>query len=144
MADAGIGFGEYTYVYALAYYAWLGHSPSDGPETAIAEEEAEFGPRMGNAFIGRVRGDLLQMLRNQRDSLVGVEVADGWLEALDGEIAALEADARRMPWQDGLPEAIAASFEPYRERLEASYNSVTNAFELGRNRKRGRFSVTAD
>ncbi len=142
MADAGIGLGEYTYVYALAYYAWLGHSPAEGPESAGGEDEAEFGPRMGNSSIGRIRGDLLQMLRNQLESLPEGE-DETWRETLAAEIQAVEGDSRRLPWQDGLPPQIAASFEPYREALEASYSPVTNAFELGRNRKRG-MSFTAD
>ncbi len=143
MVEAGIGLGEYTYIYALAYYAWLGHSPGEGPESAGGEDEAAFGPRMGNVSIARIRGDLEQMLRNQLASLPdGGD--EGWRETLSGEIAAMEADAGRLPWQDGLPAAIAASFEPYRDSLEASYNPVTNAFELGRNRKRGSMSFTAD
>ena len=32
---------------------------------------------------------------------------------------------------------IVASFEPYRERLEANYSATTNAFELGKNKKSG-------
>ena len=142
MADAGMGFGEYTYIYTLAYYSWLGHSPEEGPETAGGDGEAAFGPRMGNVFFGRVRGDLLQMLRNQ---LAGVPADEAdWRQTLSAEIAAMEADSRRLPWQDALPAAVTASFEPYRDRLEATYSPATNAFELGRNKKRGRFSVTAD
>ncbi len=152
MADAGIGLGEYTYIYALAFYSWLGHSPSDGPDSALSDG-GSVGSRMGDAFFGRVRSNLVQMLRNQLASLPvpaeggkgkDAEADDGWREALGNEIAALAADRRRLPWQDGLPPAIAASFEPYRDRLETSYNPATNAFELGRSRKRGRFSITAD
>ncbi len=143
MAEAGIGFGEYTYIYALAYYSWLGHSPAEGPESAGGEDEAAFGPRMGNVFIARIRGDLLQILRNQMASLPdGAD--EQWRATLAGEIEAVEGDSRRLPWQDGLPPQVAASFEPYRDALEASYSPVTNAFELGRNRKRGRMSFTAD
>ena len=31
LLDKGMGIGEYTYIYILAYYSWLGHSPDDGP-----------------------------------------------------------------------------------------------------------------
>ena len=65
-------------------------------------------------------------------------------EALANEIAAMEDDRRRLPWQDGLPATLAASLEPHRERLEATYDPVANAFELGRNRRRGRLTVTAE
>ena len=142
LLDAKMGLGEYTYVYVLAYYSWLGHSPADGPQNAGPEGEAEFGPRMGNVFIERIRRDLLAMLRHQLAALEESGRGDGALrEALAGEIAAMEADRRRLPWQDGVPPQVAAGLEPYRERLEATYDPVTNAFELGRNRRRGRFSV---
>ena len=144
MAEAGIGFGEYTYIYALAYYSWLGHPPEEGPETASGDGEASFGPQIGNAFLGRVRDDLLQILRNQLAGVPEGEIDEAWRQALSEEIAAVASDTRRLPWQDGLPEVIAASLEPYRERLEATYSPATNAFELGRNSKRGRFSITAE
>ena len=32
LIDVGMGIGEYTYIYCLAYYALLGHSPTDGPD----------------------------------------------------------------------------------------------------------------
>lgn len=143
---SGMGLGEYTYIYALAFYSWLGHSPSDGPENAARGDSANdvaFGPRMGNMFMERIRRELLQMLRHQLASLP--EGADEpWRRTLAEEIAAMEAKPRRLPWQGGLPPAIAESFEPYRERLEASYDPVTNAFDLGRNRRRGRFSIDAE
>ncbi len=142
MGGAGVGLGECTDICGLAYYAWLGHSPAEGPESAGGEDEAEFGPRMGNASSGRIRGDLLQMLRNQLAALPD-DADEAWRETLAGEIEAVEADSRRLPWQDGLPAQVAASFEPYRDALETSYSPVTNAFELGRNRKRG-LSFTAD
>ena len=138
MADAGIGLGEYTYIYVLAYYSWLGHSPLDGPDSAFDDDGES---RMGDTFFGRARRELLQMLRNGLDEATA---DDGWRQVLEEEIAAMEADRQRLPWQDGLPEPVAAAFEPYRERLETSYNPVTNAFELGRSQKQGRFTITAD
>lgn len=141
MADAGIGLGEYTYAYALAYYAWLGHPPDEGPETASGDDG--FGPGMGNAFLGRVRDELLAMLRNQLEALPP-DTPEAWRQALTDEIARVEDDRDRLPWQDGLPSPVAESFEPYRDRLEATYSPATNAFELGRNSKRGRFSITAE
>ena len=41
------------------------------------------------------------------------------------------ADGRRLPWEDGVPEAVAASLRPYRERLAESYGEMCNALELG-------------
>ena len=43
---------------------------------------------------------------------------------------AMLADSHRLPWQDGLPGVLSASYEPFRDRLEASYSRLTNLFEL--------------
>ncbi len=51
-------------------------------------------------------------------------------ELVAAELAALDADPGRMPWQDGLPEAFAVGLDPYRDRLEESYSPATNPFEL--------------
>ncbi len=52
-------------------------------------------------------------------------------------------DAYRVPWEDGLPPAIEESLRPFRDRLEAAYDPVTNPFELARMEQRGGFSVEA-
>ena len=54
-----------------------------------------------------------------------------WRATLETEIAAMEADPLRIPWQDGIPESLEASFLPYRERLEDSYDPMTSALEVG-------------
>jgi hypothetical protein len=53
-----------------------------------------------------------------------------WKTKLTAEIRELEEDSFRLPWQDGLPEAISRSFRSFRSRLEASYSSMTNVLEM--------------
>jgi len=65
-------------------------------------------------------------------------------EALAQEIGVLESDRSRVPWQDGLPTAVRASFEPYRHRLDELYAPMVNPFELARNRRSGKWSFTAE
>ena len=36
----------------------------------------------------------------------------------------------RVPWEDGLPPALEAPLQPYRQRLELTYYPATNRFEL--------------
>jgi hypothetical protein len=43
----------------------------------------------------------------------------------------METDANRIPWEDGLPDVIANSLEPFRERLEQGYSVMCNALEVG-------------
>ena len=80
------------------------------------------------------------MLKNQLAQLAsggeagnpGSDTAAGiaWRERLAAEIAALEADERRLPWADGLPEILEASLRPFRDRLETSYSPMINLFEI--------------
>lgn len=132
LVDQGMGLGEYTYVYAIAFYVYLGH-PIDETGTGIP---------MPNMAARRLPRELLAMVKNQLAALP--EAGDAtWKARLSEEIAALEQDGDRLPWQDGLPTAIAASLEPYRERLESSYVREANPFELARNRRRG-MSIEAE
>ena len=139
LLDAGMGLGEYAYIYVLANYVWLQRSPASGPGFRLfgdyddhddfAVREARLRRNLG--YLNRV---LLQMLRRQRRELDDSGAYRGdvaWSEALDAEIAALEADPWRLPWADGLPPAIEASLEPYRDRFEAAWLPLTNAVEWG-------------
>jgi hypothetical protein len=130
----------------LAYYSWLGKSPADGPSFEIVGENGfllETVEAGDEPVVRRNREEqarrslnrlLLPVLRNQ---LAGLSVQEGsaelqgFEESLAREIAALEADPRRFPWQDGLPAVVEHSLDPYRERLNESYSSLCNAIEIG-------------
>ena len=152
LLDEGMGFGEYTYIYVTAYYSWLGHSPADGVDSVtvgVALDDTEGGRKLGGfrrepAAPGP--RELVGMLRNQRGALAEAPpdaLPPGFAERLDAEIEAMESDRNRLPWEQGLPEAIAASLAPYRQRLEATYDPLANEFELLRNRKDG-MSIRAE
>jgi len=157
LLDTGMGFGEYTYIYVLSFYSFLGHSPSEGIDDLEIETDGGATIRVeapdttrssfsSGRLSRRVYGDLLGMLQNLLASLPE-ESANGasgdWSRIVSAEIEAMNQDRRRVPWQDGLPEAIAASLEPYRERLEATYHPAANEFELLRNKKKG-LSIQAE
>lgn len=137
LVSHGMGMGEYSYIYTLAYQSWLKHSPRDGP--VEGDQESNTTP----AVPVRVHDNMVAILENQGASLPP-ETSPAWRERLAAEIAAMKEDSTRIPWQDGVPETTAASFEPYRERLEATYAGATNLFELARNRKHGTFSYQAE
>ncbi|MCP4662970.1 MAG: hypothetical protein GY856_46865 [bacterium] len=150
LLEAGLGLGEYYYIYTLAYYSWLELSPADGPPFKLVSENGtilqniedldesvvrEFRLEQARASLNRL---LLPVLRQQRSDLgddEGDEELRAWRELLSAEIAALEADAHRIPWEDGLPEIIESSLRPYRDRLEQSYCTMCNALEVGLARK---------
>jgi hypothetical protein len=160
MLDVGIGLGEYTYIYVMAYYSFLGHSQADGPagmqpggsmtitipSSPTEDRSDEPRPRYGRWPERRIRRTVLNTMRNQLEaaSTADPEGTDGaWPRALAAEIEAMEQDRRRPPWPEGPPPALAASLEPYRERLQASYSPTANAFELLRVVRRG-WSITTE
>jgi hypothetical protein len=153
LLDAEMGLGEYTYIYVLAYYSWLGHAPADGmPGTRVHVEPdgdappVTAGVRSMRRLSRRAHGDLIDMLRGQLgavDRAPDPMPSAEWRDVLAAEIAALQEDRFRVPWQEGLPAQIEASLEPYRQRLEATYDPLTDEFELQRVTKRG-MSIQAE
>jgi len=144
-----MGMGEYTYIYSAAYHTWLGHSPYEGPGANARpgrgriDASDDIGAALAAETLPKVQDALRSMLRNQLAAL-DEAANDAWRQALADEIEALEDDRERTPWAGSVPPAIAASFEPYRDRLIATYNEATNPLELARNKKQGTWSVTID
>jgi hypothetical protein len=86
-----------------------------------------------DSMLRQLRRMLLPMLINQKEKLVASGMSENladWKGLLEAEIQALEEDRFRLPWEDGLPDVIKKSLEPYRDRLDQSYNAMTNPFEL--------------
>ena len=125
LLDAGMGLGEFTYIFAVAYSDRLLDEP---------EGEQLFGPTATNR---RVRKALLSMFENQLEVLrsEGGEEAD--VQALEAEIAAMQADDRRIPWQDGIPQAITDALATYRAELDELYCPALAPLELMINERHG-------
>jgi hypothetical protein len=145
LLDKRMGLGEYAYIYSVAYYSWLGHSPEDGPRVLSEAGEPErdrllsadstFGPDNLRRYYRRLT---LRLLENQAANLRGDERAK-WGPALKEEIDRIERNLGTIAWQDNVPLQIDRSLEPYRSRLEATYHSSTNCFELLTTGESGRF-----
>ena len=139
LLDAGMGVGEYCWIYWFTYEAWLGHPAGDSElHEFMKEHNSEHGSVQIHVDGGmeperitwQLRRDITAMLRNLENALAADPDQADLLEVVTAELAELDADPGRVPWQDGLPEAFAVGLEPYRERLEATYSSATNPFEL--------------
>ena len=139
LIDAGMGRGEYTWIYWLTYFAWLGHPADDSELHDILDDRSHEPGRVNVQIDGgmeperitwRLRRDITAMLLNLQDELEMEPRRPELEEIIAVEIAALAADPARVPWEDGLPEDFAIGLEPYRDRLEASYSKATNPFEL--------------
>ncbi len=129
---AGMGRGEYTYIYVLAYRDRLRPPVGGNSESQQLHSQPN----------ERVRRVLTQMLRNQLAALeVQISTAGDTTLAdirrvLLGELSKLENDPHRIPWQDNLPPAVAASLEPYRLQLDGLFCEHTVALEFTQNRRR--------
>jgi hypothetical protein len=143
LVEQGMHPGEYAHLYALVYFAWLGHDPGDGPNFRISGDDDDQGFRWSGgeggsdiredrAYEARRNLNRLQraILANQLEAQQQQPDADpAWTAALEAEIAALGDDRRRLAWEDGLPEEMAASLAPFRDELSASYDELLNAME---------------
>ncbi len=145
LLDNGMGMGEYYYLYVIVYYSWLGKSPADGPPFDIMDEGDEEGTIIWrerrrehmeerlDLNLRRLNRQILPMLYNQYEKLTeggAPGTKEEWRAALEAEIEAMESDSFRLPWQDGLPEALGASLNYYRQRLEDSYSELVNPIEM--------------
>ena len=125
LLDAGMGLGEFTYIFTVAYRDRLLHPP---------ESDQLFGPTATNR---RVRKALLSMLESQLAVLRSEGGGEAEIATLEAEISAMQTDERRIPWQDEIPPAITEALAPYRAELDELYCPAMAPLELMINEKRG-------
>jgi len=133
LLEEEMGPGEYYYIYVITYYSWMGKPLMDGPDFQLGEDNER--PRFRDwddeesreirrdQILRRMHRMILPMMKNQYIKVMEApsgEIDENWRVALEAEIAALEEDRYRLPWEDGVPEVIADSLEPFRSRLEQS------------------------
>jgi len=138
--EAGMGLGEYLYLYTLIYGSWLEKPISDGPPFVVIGGDVSpdrwDDPAVRDRHVAAIRQRLnrttLPMLRNQLQALTSRtdDGGVGWEESLRTEVMLMEADPERLPWQDGLPQQTAESLTPYWEKLESSYSALCHPVEL--------------
>lgn len=136
LQDHGMGLGEYTYIYALAYYAWLEVQVEDIDDDNVQVEDSS----------PRVRRALRDMLRHQLDDARDATGSDPVLiEELVTELERLGDDRSLYPWQGAVPARIDAALAPYRGRLEAAFCPETAIFALSTHREGNKgLSITSD
>lgn len=133
----GMGLGEYTWIFVIGYLGWLGHEPT------------EFMPADGEqpkVYGGRVRQAVMDMMQRHVAELEAAFAEDSGAAPPNGgedlalwraELVALQNDPKRTPFADGLPPALAASFEPYRDELERGFCPATCDMDLTRTERTG-------
>lgn len=148
-----MGVGEYQHIYSLSYFVLLGKDPGDGPGFMLSGDDEDnngghvrFGHSGGSGDVREKRAREVRETVNQTQSAVlgnqltayratlaaGADPADDtWGAALLAEHRAMQDQSLRLPWEDGLPAPLAASLEPYRDRLDSSYDEMTSTLEIG-------------
>jgi hypothetical protein len=146
LAELNMGPGEYGWIYTVAYHAWLGHDPGDGP-TVVKDGHPDFGEPVFDAEQGSF-GSQSTLIR-QREMMM--TLLGNWLRAvradpdfgsessmyreLTAEVLRLDADPGSMLWPEGIPAPVAKSLEPLRNQFLQTYIPHFNPFEypLGNN-----------
>jgi len=99
-----MGLGEYTWIYVITYHAWLGRPRARLFATADR-------PGIYDQRVDRQIGEMVA-----RHVARGATVdRDEW----QAEADAFATDPTRIVFHDGLPPALAASLEPYRQEMVA-------------------------
>lgn len=124
LLGAGMGLGEYTHLYLVAY---RGQLTDDRHRTGILD---------GSPVNARIHSVVEAMLGRQLDAARAAGQSEDWITLLESEHTALAADATRIPWQDGLPEPTRTSLEPFRDRLDGAFCGSATEVELLRNVRR--------
>jgi hypothetical protein len=145
LLEQGMGLGEYAYLYALSYYALLGEDPGAGPDFMLESHDRDEGANVhwstGSEADAHERRDgevreqlnsiLRQVLQNQLDAALAAGAPADWVDQLTAEVALMNEDWERLPWEDGLPEPLASSLAPYRARLADTWSPSLNTLEMG-------------
>ncbi len=137
----GMGPGEYCWLYSLAYYGML-----DKPARPILGAGL-----LGGEDVERIDDGLRSSWREVARELRGITANHlaaveqqgdpaGLASALRAELGLLEADPSRFPWEDGAPEILTGGLEPFRVRLEASYDPAGGPLEFMTDDDEVRFS----
>jgi hypothetical protein len=117
LLDNEMGLGEYSWIYSLAYFSYLGQEP-------VQLLPAKNKPKV---YEGRVFGQLRHMVQRHVENLQAeLNQADGEkeenlrssLEIWKAELTALKSDKDRAPFSGGLPRELEASLLPFRQQLE--------------------------
>jgi len=142
LLEMGMGLGEYQYIYTLAYFNVLAIDPNSGPGFLLDESDFDRdddGPYIGTSvevlqFINAAQRDWLSLQLEAHESTLPASTKmqdDEWGAQLLAEKRALVKDRERLMWADGLPDLTAASFAPYRARLQGTHDPMLMLIEIG-------------
>ncbi len=152
LVDQGMGLGEYQYLYGLSYYGLLAKDPADGPRFSLINDDSHNGnytvkgsfSRKDSTSVRKKRSKVIRRFINKTErkimtnQLVALEADSAlsdslasWRDSLAAEVKLMTSSQQRLPWEDGLPDRISSSLEPFKYRLDQLYHPLTSGLEMG-------------
>lgn len=129
LLEQRMGLGEYTWIYMLAYHAWLGHPVPDRADGDDGEGDG--------ARVERLREAVLGLMRRHAGALEAAgdgAAAVAWREEADR----MERAAAEVPFgPGGLPPGYEAPFEARGDELRAAWCAAMAEYDLGEVERRG-------
>ncbi len=134
LLENSMGLGEYTWLYVVCYVGELGEWPSKVVPDASKPD----------LFHTRVYPQVREMIRRRVERAESA-MQDGAHDTCDPadiqvwrhELVALQADAKRIPFQDGLPMGLKRSLAPLRAELAALSCPASAEPDITRTIRRG-------
>lgn len=123
LLEASMGLQEYVYIYSLAYHD---HLLADQTRNEIFSDDEALSPEASILL----RGCLTRQMEG-----FGKDKGPG-PAAVARELDLMASDPTRLIWQDGLPEGIAASVQPYGKRLNQVFCGATAGLEMEQDARR--------
>ena len=125
LLEAGLGLGEYSYVYAMAY--------RDQLLDPAFKHDLFSG---GRTLPATAQHTLAAVLENQLHAARAQRAPADWVERLEREVDGLRNTGAHLPWSTGLPPPLAASLETSGDALDRGFCRATAGIELDRGARR--------
>ncbi len=126
LQEQGMGLGEYTWIYILAYNSYLGMAPNTGIDG-----------NKGHGYRGHMLDLITSLMENHAGALDEAGSPDSAALWRD-EAARLERATEGAPFPAGeLPDGLSQIFAPFGEQLARNYCPDMAEFDLGRIEKKG-------
>jgi len=145
LLEYGMGAGEYSYIYCLAYYGYLGHDPADGvtgmggvspSEASMKVKVVISDPAQELSAADKARRRTSKMVVS---FLEKIEFSTGenqspesgvWQGEVEAEKTRLQQDRFLIPFHTSVSNSLAGVFENFRTDLENVYVPRVNPLEL--------------
>lgn len=129
LLEQGMGLGEYTWIYMLAYHSWLGNTVPDRSDADDGEGDGRRVERLRSTVVG-----LMKRHAGALDEAGRPDEATLWRDEADR----LERAAAEIPFgPGGLPAGYAEPFAARADELRATWCAQMAEYDLGEVRRSG-------